>query len=333
MNPYVATQVQAIIETVRLLESLVTAPLGLYSDIMMMRESLPFPEAARLPRDEIQKRRIAYSALTKDPQRLALDAISSLLTSIGILEGMRGEDDTPLSTEWVSRARMVLNRAQQRVAGELRAAKVSRIRGLYVIVDPEATNGRHVLEIADAALRGGAKVIQLRDKSQDKGTVLSIARQLKTLCDERDALFVMNDDADVAVSSGADGLHVGQTDLPVPDARRILDPRQLIGSSNGTVEEAIDSQSQGADYIAMRADRSTQAMTTTGRTATGTETITKVKDLVSQPVVAIGGINAGNIRDVVRAGADCVCVVSAVTLAEDPERATGELVAAMSGSR
>ena len=329
MNPYVATQVQALIEGVRLLESFVTAPLGLYSDIKMMRESLPFPEAAELSREELQKRRAAYSALTEERKSLALDTISSLSTSIDILERLRGEDGPPLETEWVSRARMVLTRAQQKVAGEMRADTAARIRGLYVIVDPEATNGRPVLEIADATLRGGAKVIQLRDKTRDKGDVLSIARQLKSLCDERDAVFVMNDDAAVALSSGADGLHVGQTDLPVPDARRILDPRQLIGRSNNTVEEAVDSQAQGADYLAVGAVYSTQTMGKTGRTSIGTETITKVKDLVSQPVVAIGGINAGNIGDVMRAGADCVCVVSAVTFAEDPERATAELVEGM----
>ena len=333
MNPYVATQVQAIIEAVRLLESFVTAPLGLYSDIKMMRESLPFPEAAGLPRDEIQKRRIAYSTLTDEPQGLALDTISSLTTSIGILEGLRGEDGPPLGAEWVSRARMVLTRAEQRVAGELRSNTASRIRGLYVIVDPEATNGRPVLEMAEAILKGGARVVQFRDKTGDKGEVLSIARQLKALCEERDAVFVMNDEADIALSSDADALHVGQTDLPVPDARRILDPRQLIGRFNSTVEEAVDSQAQGADYIAVGAVYSTRTMGKSGRTAIGIETIAKIKDLVSQPVVAIGGIDAGNVADVLRAGADCVCVVAAVTFAEDPERATAELIAAMSAER
>ena len=333
MNPYVATQVQALIESVRLLESLVTAPLGLYSDIKMMRESLPFAGAAELSREELQKRRAAYSTLTEAPQRLALETISSLSTSIDILEGLREEDGPPLETEWVSRARMVLTRAQQKVAGDLRADTAARIRGLYVIVDPEATNGRPVLEIADATLKGGAKVVQLRDKKNDKGDILSTARQFKTLCEERDAVFVMNDAADIALSSGADALHVGQTDLPIPDARRILDPRQLIGRSNNTVEEAVDSQAQGADYLAVGAVYSTQTMGKTGRTSIGTETITRIKELVSQPVVAIGGINSRNIGDVMRAGADCVCVVSAVTFAEDAERATAELVEAMSGSR
>lgn len=209
---------------------------------------------------------------------------------------------------------------------EIRSERIAKMRGLYVIVDPEATRGRDVVEVAEAALRGGASVIQLRDKTRDKGEALEIARAIKGLCDEHGGLFIVNDDADIAFLSEAHGLHVGQTDLPVGEARRVLAPEQIIGRSNNGTGEALESEAQGADYLAVGAVYSTTTMGKSGRTAVGPEMIRRVKDAVSAPVVAIGGINAGNIADVARAGADCICVVSAVTFAEDVEGAAGELV-------
>ena len=201
-----------------------------------------------------------------------------------------------------------------------------QVSGLYVIVDPEATNGRDVVEVAEAALRGGTSVIQLRDKTRDKGEVLEIARTIKALCDKYDALFIINDDADIAFLSEAHGLHVGQTDLPVQEARRVLNPEQIVGRSNNGTPEALASEAQGADYLAVGAIYSTTTMGKSGRTALGPEMIHNVKQAVSASVVAIGGINASNIAEVARAGADCICVVSAVTYAEDPEKAASELV-------
>ena len=333
MIPFVATQIKAIVEDIRLLESFVTAPLGLHSDIKMLRESLPFPEAADLPRDELRQRRTAFASLTDAPQELALGTIHSLNTSLRVLESADGEGGSPLDPEWVARARRVLGRAEERVAGDMRARTASGIQGLYVIVDPEATRGRPVLEMAEATLRGGARVLQLRDKSRDKGEALRDARTLKSLCDEAGALFIMNDDADLALSSDAHGLHVGQSDLPVAEARRVLTPGQLVGRSNNTVDDAMDSQAQGADYLAVGAVYATSTMGKGAGNAVGVEMVSKIKQLVDQPIVAIGGINAGNIADVVRAGADCVCVVSAVTFADDAAAATHELVEAIQNAK
>ena len=216
---------------------------------------------------------------------------------------------------------------------EIRQQRSRQVRGLYVIVDPEATKGRDVVEVAEATLRGGASVIQLRDKTRDKGEVLQIARTLKALCDAHDALFIVNDDADIALLSDAHGLHVGQTDLPVGEARRVLTPEQIVGRSNNGVEESLDSAGQGADYVAVGAIYSTTTMGKSGRTALGPDVIRQVKQAVSAPVVAIGGVNADNIAEVARAGADCICVVSAVTYADDPERATAELVEIIESAR
>ena len=215
---------------------------------------------------------------------------------------------------------------------ETRLERIQKVRGLYVIVDPEATRGRDVVEVAAAALRGGTSVIQLRDKTRDKGEVLQIARTIRELCDRHDALFIVNDDADIAYLSDAHGLHVGQTDLPVAEARRVLSPDQIVGRSNNGVEESLESEAQGADYVAVGAIYATTTMGKSGRTALGPEMIGNVKAAVSAPVVAIGGINAANIADVARAGADCICVVSAVTFADDPAAAAAELVGIMDGA-
>ena len=216
---------------------------------------------------------------------------------------------------------------------QARANTTARISGLYVIVDPEATRDRPVLDIAEAALRGGANVIQLRDKLNDAGHVLATARALQELCATHGALFIMNDDAAIALASAADGLHVGQTDLPVPDARRVLSDAQIVGRSNNGVEEALASQAAGADYLAVGAVYATATMGKSARRAVGPETIAAVKAAVSRPVVAIGGIDRTNVAAVVRAGADCVCVVSAVTMADNPEHAARSIVDAIDRAR
>ena len=332
MVPFVVTQVHAIIEGIRLLETFVTAPLGLYSDIKMLRESLPFPEAADLSREELRERRASSAALTDSPPDLALGTVLTIVAALDALDNATGDGGSGLRPEWVAQALRVLARAEQKVAGDMRAVTASAIQGLYVIVDSNVTKDRPVVEIAEATLKGGASVLQLRDKTADKGEVLSTALQLKAMCEEHGSLFVMNDDADVARSSDAHGLHVGQTDLPVPEARRLLAAHQLVGSSNNNLEQAMLSQGQGVDYMAVGAVYPTGTMGKGDRNIVGIELVSKVKELVAQPVVAIGGIGDGNIAEVVRAGADCVCVVSAVTLADDPEAATGRLVEAMNAA-
>ncbi len=325
LNPYVEAQTTAIVEGIRLLEVYVTAPLGLYSDIKMMREALDFPEAADLRREENARRRQAHAALTDDHPALALEAIQSLRGQVEALGSISSGESSPLGEAFVRRAGLVLNRAEAKVAGDIRARNAKRLSGIYVIVDPEATRGRSVIEVARAALEGGARAVQLRDKSSDKGPMLSVAETLREMCDEYDALFVMNDHADLAVASEAHVLHVGQTDLPVASAREVLRPHQLIGNSNGGMDEALKSWGDAVDYIAVGAIYSTTTMGKSGRTALGPEMITRVKNAVSQPIVAIGGINRSNIEEVVAAGADSVCVVSAVTYADNPRSATEEL--------
>ena len=208
-----------------------------------------------------------------------------------------------------------------------REKSAQRVRGLYVIVDAQAAGGRDLVELTQAVLRGGASVIQLRDKLHDKGDVLPVARRIRDLCDMHDAIFIMNDHADLAVACDAHGLHLGQHDLPVAEARAILKPYQLIGTSNALPEEALESEKQGADYLAVGAMFPTDTKERT-RPA-GLSTLSEVKARAGVPVVAIGGINLDNISQVVRAGADAACVISAVVGAPDPEAAARRLITAM----
>ncbi len=329
MNPFVGAQVHTLVENIRLLEVLVTAPLGLYSDIRMLRQALPIEEAADLPRSESGQRRMAYRGLTDEPGRLALLAIEQIEVSLDMLDGVEQTAAADPRPEWTSQARRVMARARQKAGGDLRSNTASKIEGLYVIVDPEATNGRPVADVAEAALRGGARVIQLRDKSGDRGDVMAISRRLRSVCDQDGALFIMNDDPAHAVLSDAHGLHLGQTDLTVPEARRILEPHQIIGRSNNGLEELATSVSMGADYLAIGAVFATSTMGKSGRPAVGTETVARAREASDMPIVAIGGINHDNVAEVVRAGADCICVVSAVTLSNDPEAAAYALVEAI----
>ncbi len=208
-----------------------------------------------------------------------------------------------------------------------RGAIAQKVKGLYVIIDEQAAQGRGLVELSRAALRGGASVLQLRDKVNDKGDVLPVARAIRDLCEEHDALLIVNDHVDLAVACNAHGVHLGQHDLPIEEARAILHPHQIIGTSNALLEEALDSERRGADYLAVGAMFPTSTKERT-RPA-GLETLGKVRQSTSLPLVAIGGINGGNISQVVQAGADAACVISAVVNDPDPEAAARRLVAAL----
>ena len=212
---------------------------------------------------------------------------------------------------------------------QTRAETAACVRGLYVIVDPDATRGRPVLEVAEAVLEGGASLVQLRDKTGEPETVLPTARAIKALCESCGALFIVNDDPDLAVASGAHGLHLGQEDMPVTAARRIVSPGTIIGRSNNTLEEVHASRDAGADYLAVGAVFPTSTMGKSGRPVVGIDLITTAKQAASQPIVAIGGMNQHNAAEVIRAGADCICAVGAVTLADDPRAAAQQMVKAI----
>jgi thiamine-phosphate diphosphorylase len=197
------------------------------------------------------------------------------------------------------------------------------IRGLYVIVDPEACGGRRPLEVARLAMEGGARIIQWRDKRTPPERQVEDVRALVALCRELGALAVANDYPGVALAAGAGAVHVGPDDIAPADARAIVGERCLVGVSTNSGAEARRAVAEGADYVAIGAIFPTASKETT-RPA-DLDRIREVRAAVSVPVVAIGGINASNIDAVIDAGADAAAVISAVCGAADPREAAREL--------
>lgn len=222
----------------------------------------------------------------------------------------------------------VLPELAWQLGAALRREKAAAIRGLYVIIDPEVTGGREPLTIAQAAIRGGAKILQLRDKLRDKGEILPLARDLQELCQANAALLILNDHADLAAAVGSGGVHIGQTDLPVAQARQVLAPEQVIGRSNREIDLLIESQEMGADHVAFGAIYPTTTKPG-GRGPQGPERLREARAVTQVPLVAIGGITADNVGPVIDAGADAVCVTAAVGLAPEPEAAASRLVEAI----
>ena len=206
----------------------------------------------------------------------------------------------------------------------LRRDKLTRLNGLYVILDTQILGMKGEVDTASKAIRGGAKVIQLRDKHRDKGELLTIANQLKDLCYKSNVLFIINDYLDIALASDADGLHIGQTDLPLSVVRRELPIDKIIGCSTTTPDQALKAEAEGVDYIAVGSMFISPSKE--DATVVGIERLIQVKQVTSIPLVAIGGINKDNIAEVIAAGADSAAVISAILAQENIEQATRQLV-------
>ncbi len=205
------------------------------------------------------------------------------------------------------------------------------VGGIYVIVDPEHTSGRPLIDIALAAVEGGASAIQLRDKRARPDDLLNDAIEIAAICRNSRVVFIVNDHPDIAAASEAHGVHVGQGDASISSCRETLAENQIVGKSNALVEEARASVVEGADYIAVGATFPTSTKHDT-RPA-GLETLRAVASQTDVPVVAIGGINSSNVASVARAGADAVCVATAVTLANDPASAVLALAEAFKSAQ
>jgi thiamine-phosphate pyrophosphorylase len=195
-------------------------------------------------------------------------------------------------------------------------------RGLYVIIDPEVAGDRPEDEIARQAIEGGARLVQLRDKQREKGLQLPLARRLKEICAAAGVPLIINDHVDLTLAAEADGVHVGQKDLPVSIVRRLM-PDGIIGCSSNNVEEALRAQADGASYVSVGRLFPTDSKADT-RPATP-ETLRAVKQAVHIPVAAIGGITEDNIDAVLAAGADLIAVIGAVAAAPDVREAARRL--------
>jgi hydroxymethylpyrimidine kinase/phosphomethylpyrimidine kinase/thiamine-phosphate diphosphorylase len=216
-------------------------------------------------------------------------------------------------------------------APEVRRVVKRTVAGLYVIVDPSACRGRDPASVAAQAIAGGASVIQWRDKTRSRDEHRSAATRVRDACRAGGAIFIVNDFPNFAVELDADGVHVGQGDASMSDARSIVGPDRIVGVSTNNVREAVAAQAGGADYVAVGSIFPTA---TKGDTRPADiERLRQVEIAVQIPVVAIGGINASNIAQVIDAGAQAAAVISAVCSAGDPAEAARELVAAFDAMR
>ena len=206
----------------------------------------------------------------------------------------------------------------------LRHHKITQLTGLYVILDTQTLGMKDEVDAASAVIRGGARIIQLRDKHHSKGALLAIAQKLKDLCCESGTLFLINDHLDVALAVDADGLHIGQDDLPLSTVRQELPIDKVIGCSAANLTQALKAEAEGADYIAVGSVFPTA--TKKDATVIGLEHLRQIKQAITIPLIAIGGINKDNITEVMTAGANSAAVISAVLIQENIEAATRQLV-------
>ncbi len=187
---------------------------------------------------------------------------------------------------------------------------------LYVITDDALAGGLSHKEIARRAVAGGADIVQLRDKVLGCRELVRIGREILAITKPAGALFIVNDRLDVALACGADGVHLGQEDIGPGIARQLAPAGFLIGVSVGSVAEALEAEAEGADYVALSPVFGTPSKADAGP-GHGLGRLRKIREVVKIPVLAIGGINSGNVRDVIRAGAEGVAVISAVVSAPD----------------
>lgn len=194
---------------------------------------------------------------------------------------------------------------------------------LYAVTDRAWTGKQTLYEQVEAALKGGVTCVQLREKELDETAFLQEAKELCALCRRYGVPFLVNDNVEIAIACGADGIHVGQEDLAAGEVRRRVGENMILGVSVHTVEEACQAVRDGADYLGLGAVFPTNTKTDVEQMSN--ETLRAICDAVDVPIVAIGGINRGNILKLAGSGVDGVALVSAIFSAEDIERTCREL--------
>ena len=187
---------------------------------------------------------------------------------------------------------------------------------LYIITDQRISLGRSHLEIAKAALVGGATVIQFRDKEMQDAEAIEVCRKIHQLTQQEGVPFIVNDRVEVAKIVGAEGVHLGQEDMPCCLVRKILGREKIIGVSAKTIEQAQKAVEEGADYLGVGPIYPTTTKPGADK-ALGVGRLKEIRGSVNIPLVAIGGIKEDNLEEVLKAGADGVAVISAVVSAPD----------------
>ncbi len=199
------------------------------------------------------------------------------------------------------------------------------LSGLYVILDPSVSPDRPLLEILKTSVQAGAKLFQYRNKTASMKVAYEVALALRKIAHELGALFIVNDRCDLALAVDADGVHLGQGDLPLHLARTVMGPNKLIGLSTHNVEQVAAGSTVGADYLGF-GPIFTPGSKTDHDPVVGTAGLKAIHELTRLPIFAIGGITLNNVEDVIRAGANGVAVISAVLRASDIAQVVNDFV-------
>ncbi|MBQ9955356.1 MAG: thiamine phosphate synthase [Eggerthellaceae bacterium] len=200
---------------------------------------------------------------------------------------------------------------------------VRKSMALYAVTDSAWLEGRSLAQCVEQAVRGGATFVQLREKGASTEELVELAAEVMPACKRAGVPFVVNDDVEAALTCGADGVHVGQEDAACRQARSVLGPAAIVGVSVQTLAQAIEAEKAGATYLGVGAMRGTA--TKSDAAIVSLEELRAICERVSIPVVAIGGLNAGNLDLLAGSGVDGVAVVSALFAAPDIEKAAREL--------
>jgi len=198
------------------------------------------------------------------------------------------------------------------------------LSGLYVILDQSVRQDRTHFQIAEDLIAGGAKILQLREKRLSDRDIMKIGREIRDLTKKHRVTFIINDRVDLCLALNADGVHIGQDDVPVGFTRSILGSEKLIGVSTHNLHQIIKAQREGADYISVGPIFQTNIKP--DLKPLGVDFIGRVKDKIEIPFFVIGGIKEENVKLVLRAGARGVAVISAIMRAENIKQTTKRLV-------
>jgi len=203
---------------------------------------------------------------------------------------------------------------------------------LYLVTDRGLSRGRATLDIVGAAVRGGVTCVQLREKTCSTREFIAEALAIRECLKSRGIPLIINDRVDVALATGADGVHLGQSDMPLTMARSILGKSKIIGVSAESLRDAAEAEAEGADYLGISPIFATATKTDTAAPL-GLEGLRAIRRAVKLPLIAIGGLGPNNAAEVIASGADGVAVVSAIVAAADPELAAGEMARQIAQAR
>jgi thiamine-phosphate pyrophosphorylase len=204
---------------------------------------------------------------------------------------------------------------------------------LYLVTDEKASRGRDIINIVKQALKGGVTVVQLREKELSTRQFVERASELKKILKPYNVPLIINDRVDIALAIEADGVHIGQSDMPLEMVKKIVPGNMIIGLSVETVQQVREAEGLEVDYLGVSPIFSTPTKTNFDERPWGLEGLREARAISKHIIVGIGGINADNAEDVIKAGADGIAVVSGICSADDPETASRELIKIVRNSK